>query len=312
MGFRMKISNILGLALSLSGCVVGTNDGSSDDNILGGTTDPGDPAVAAVRYMDATGNSYLCTGTLIAPKLLVSAGHCAVPGAYDVNFSEQPNLAAAIGTQGWITATAIVDPQYDGNTADGHDLSVILLSQAQSTTPIALGSAPAAGATVRAVGYGMDVIGDDGTGAGTKRQVTIQVDSVATHEIVTGQQGLGTCHGDSGGPLFDSSGTLVATTSYGDDADCDGATHDMRVDDNLPFLQQYLSLFDGGGGSSGSGSGSAGSGSSTSECDSDVNGQEVKCDGASCTCLIDGQQVGTCTASSAETACSIPGDCCGF
>ncbi len=302
----MKIPTILGLALSLSGCVVGTNDGTSDDNILGGSIDYGDPAVAVVRYMDTTGSSYLCSGTLIAPRLLVSAGHCAVPGVYDVNFSTEPDLSAAIGAAGWVNATAIVDPQYDGNGVDGHDVSVILLSEAQTTAPIPLGVAPAAGATVRAVGYGMDVLGDDGTGAGTKRQVSIQVDSVATHEIVTGQQGQGTCHGDSGGPIFDTSGNLVATTSYGDDADCDGATHDMRVDDNLPFLQQYLDLFAGGGNTTGSGS------TGTTECDSDVNGQEVQCEGASCTCLIDGQQVGTCTAANAESACSIPGDCCGF
>jgi V8-like Glu-specific endopeptidase len=299
----MNIKTILGIALSLAGCAGNATDGSSDDNIIGGTFDSGDPAVGVVRYLDATGSEYICTGTLIAPRLMVSAGHCAVPAAYDVNFDSQPDLSASIGTGGWISATAIVNPQYDGNPVDGHDMSVILLSQAQATAPIALGAAPTAGDTVRTVGYGMDVNGDDGTGAGTKRQISVTVDGVAAHEITTGQQGQGTCHGDSGGPFFDGAGNLVATTSYGDDATCDGEGHEMRIDDNLDFLQQYLALVNGGGGSSGGG---------TQQCDVDDNGQEVQCTGAACTCLVDGNVVGSCTAANAETACSIPGDCCGF
>jgi V8-like Glu-specific endopeptidase len=299
----MNIKTILGIALSLAGCAGNATDGSSDDNIIGGTFDSGDPAVGVVRYLDATGSEYICTGTLIAPRLMVSAGHCAVPAAYDVNFDSQPDLSASIGTGGWISATAIVNPQYDGNPVDGHDMSVILLSQAQTTAPIALGAAPTAGDTVRTVGYGMDVNGDDGTGAGTKRQISVTVDGVAAHEITTGQQGQGTCHGDSGGPFFDGAGNLVATTSYGDDATCDGEGHEMRIDDNLDFLQQYLALVNGGGNSSGGG---------TQQCDVDDNGQEVQCTGAACTCLVDGNVVGSCTAANAETACSIPGDCCGF
>jgi V8-like Glu-specific endopeptidase len=302
------ISTCLGLALSLTaGCVGNDYDGSSNDNILGGTTDTTDTAVGIIRYLDTTGSEYLCSGTLIAPKLMLTAGHCAAVAAYDVNFATQPNLSAPIGTQGWITGTVFANPLYDGNPADGHDMSVILLSRAPSVLPVPLGTAPAQGATLRAAGYGMDVIGDDGTGVGLRRDVNVSVDSVATHEIVTGQQDQGTCHGDSGGPLFDAGGNLVATDSYGDDADCNGDGHDMRVDDNLDFINQYIALASGGG-SSGGGSVSGG----TQQCDSDVNGNEVKCTGASCTCLVDGQQIGTCTASNAETACSIPGDCCGF
>ena len=302
----MKASTISTcLALSLTaGCVGSTYDSSSDDNILGGSVDNGDPAVGAIRYMDATGAEYICTGTLIAPKLMVSAGHCAVPAVYDVSFATTPNLSAPMGTQGWITATAIASPLYDGNSVDGHDVSVILLSKAVNTTlPAPLGNAPAQGATLRTVGYGMDVNGDDGTGAGVKRQVSVAVDSVAAHEIVTGQQDQGTCHGDSGGPFFDAGGNLVATTSYGDDADCNGDGHEMRIDDNLDFINEYVS-FTSGGGSTGGGS--------TQQCDSSINGNEVKCTGASCTCLVDGQPVGACTASNAATACSVPGDCCGF
>jgi hypothetical protein len=54
----MNLKTILGIALSLAGCAGNATDGSSDDNILGGTYDSGDPAVGAVRYMDTTGNEY--------------------------------------------------------------------------------------------------------------------------------------------------------------------------------------------------------------------------------------------------------------
>src|SRR5207249_1880907 len=114
-----------------------------------------------------------------------------------------------------------------GNPVDGHDVSIVKLSRAAPAT-VALGAAPAVGAPVRAVGYGMNVPGQDGTGVGARRQIGVTVDSVSTHEIVIGADGQTTCHGDSGGPIFNASGALVATDSYGE-ANCHSPSHDMRV-----------------------------------------------------------------------------------
>jgi hypothetical protein len=59
--------------------------------------------------------------------------------------------------------------------------------------------------------------------------------------------------------------------------------------------------------------GSSGGGSSTCDSSQSVNGvsHEVKCTNGSCTCKTNGATVSTCSTTS-NSACSIPGNCCGF
>jgi V8-like Glu-specific endopeptidase len=289
--------------------MVGSSTGNSNSDIIGGSDDPGDPAVGMLRLILANGSVGVCTATAIAPTVAVTAGHCAEGLAYDISFSAQPDVNAPLDSGNYIVVTQVIaNPAYDGNPLDGHDVSIVLLSKAAPAS-VALGTAPSVGAAVRAVGYGMNVFGQDGTGVGARRQIDISVDTVATHEIVAGDDGSSTCHGDSGGPIFDAAGALVATDSYGE-PNCHSPSHDMRIDDNLDFIDQFLGS--GGGGGGGGGSGSGGGGSSTSMCDSSQNGVEVKCTDGNCACLVYGTQVATCTASDPSTACSIPGNCCGF
>jgi subtilisin family serine protease len=53
-----------------------------------------------------------------------------------------------------------------------------------------------------------------------------------------------------------------------------------------------------------------GGGSNT--CSVTQNENQIICTDGDCVCLIDGEEVGTCTADDPETACSSPGNCCGF
>jgi V8-like Glu-specific endopeptidase len=290
-------------SLFVTGCMVGSSTGNSNTNIIGGNDDAGDPAVGMLRLLLTNGETGVCTATAIAPTLAVTAGHCAEGIAYDISFEAQPNGRSSLGGDGYILVTQVIpDPAYDGNPVDGHDVSIVQLSTAAPAT-VALGAAPGVGASVRAVGYGMDVPGQDGTGVGVRRDINVTVDSVSTHEIVIGAAGQSTCHGDSGGPIFDASGALVATDSYGD-ANCNSGSHDMRIDDSLDFINQFLAST----GSTGSGGGTT---TTTTQCDVNDNGLEVKCTNGSCACLVDGFQVSTCTASDPSTACST-GNCCGF
>ena len=298
------MNRMLALSLLLTGCLVGNGNDQSSSDILGGTTDTGDGAVGMLRAWSADLSYAGCTATLIAPHLALTAGHCAQAGiTFDISFAQQPDPNALPGQGGYLVGQAIANPAYDPNNlaTNGHDVAVVLLGGTAPVAPVALGSAPAAGATVRAVGYGMDTFGSDGTGAGIRRQVGVAVDAVAAHEIVTGVAGIGTCHGDSGGPLFDASGALVATDSYGDTADCHGEGHDMRVDDNLDFINQYLNA--------GSGSGTV---INTSTCEIDDGAFDIKCTNGACTCKVNGSVVSTCTAADASTACNSGTNCCGF
>ncbi len=307
-------ATILGLSISTFGCMVGDHaSDNSDEDILGGTDDAGDPSVVQLRAIQrtATGTSIGgCTATVIAPTVLLTAAHCIPAGA--ARFQYNPAATAStfdLNGAGWINAVAgIPHPAYTGDATAGHDVAVVILASDVGLAASPLGAAPANGSTVRAVGYGRnEAKGGPGVyGSGTKRSVDIVVSAVTDREFVAGVDLQGTCHGDSGGPIFQN-GVVVGTTSYGSTGDCRGGSHLMRVDDNRGFLDTYT----GGGG------GGGGGGSSTSQCEVAVDNQAVSCTStnggaASCQCKVDGQVVSTCTAADPTNACSVPGNCCGF
>ncbi len=244
-------SGVLAVSLLslLAGCAADTSEKqrSSAEPIIGGTTDTGHPSVGLIRSFAVDGSGQLCTGTLIAPMVVLTAGHCSfINGnraiSADISFDAQPNIGVALGTSGFTAGTIIPHPLYDQNPADGHDISILLLQQAAPAPVSPIGAAPAVGSPITSVGYGKSQFGtgdQPGGGVGLKRQITIPVDAVAGHEFTAGSEGHSTCHGDSGGPEFQG-GAVVGVTSYGDTADCHGIGHDMRVDDNLSFISPFL------------------------------------------------------------------------
>jgi V8-like Glu-specific endopeptidase len=310
-----KLSLVFGLSVSLFGCLDGAAPTNSDENIIGGQPDAGDPSVVQIRFSEESGGNILtaaCTATVISPTVLLTAAHCAVGWNYEYNPAQN---ADPFGTEGgWTAASyALANPLYSGDPQNGgHDVAVVILASPIATAPSALGTVPSVGQTVRAVGYGLQQAGGGGN-AGSKQQKSFPVASISTHEWVAGPND--TCHGDSGGPVFDASGAIIGTTSYGDNADCNGNDHFMRIDDNLAWLQQAIATYGGGGsgGSGGSGGGSGGGGGTTS-CDvsQSDNGSsvEVACTNGACECYQDGVLTSTCTDNGA--GCSIPGSCCGF
>ena len=89
----------------------------------------------------------------------------------------------------------------------------------------------------------------------------------------------------------DGNGDAIASLDPGDDdgGDDDGGDDDGGDDDGGD---------DDGGGSN--------------TCSVNQNGNQITCTDGDCVCRVDGVEVGTCTADDPETACSSPGNCCGF
>ena len=183
--------------------------------IIGGAPDAGDPAV--VDVIIAGGQ---CSGVAVAPRVVLTAAHCATPG---------PG-----GTAGDATIVDTWIDRYDDGTTD-HDLAALRVDRDLPFVSIA---APVIGA-VRLIGYGLD---EDGA-RGVKRAVETTITLVNARTLVAGQLGATTCVGDSGGAALDPQGRLVGLISAGDQA-CTSAAHLVRPDAE-PQLAEVIAAWSG-------------------------------------------------------------------
>ena len=196
----------------------------TDTRIIGGVPTTEFPECVAVGRLDR----YCCTGTLIAPQAVLTAGHCAAHGC-----SEQIFIGNDVDGQGTEIRVqdAIMHPDYVPNSVAQpfDDLAVLILVEpVRTVAPAQIWSleAIAAASFVRLVGFGNTDPGST-TGYGIKRMVDVGIASENAGfgarfetEFVAGAQNLDrdTCNGDSGGPayaLVDGRFELAGATSRG-------------------------------------------------------------------------------------------------
>jgi hypothetical protein len=215
----------------------------------------------------------VCSGTLIHPRVFLTAGHCTEGWegtgveTFWVNFDSYAlNEGTLLDVEQVIT-----HPDYNwGPTSDPHDVGVLILSEpVQDITPAAL---PDEGfldelqkegrlgrgadkAKFTLVGYGgtlewppPDVYYDDfRQQAVSEYRALLKAWLRMSQNQATGDGG--TCYGDSGGPAFwtepDGSQFLVGITSWGD-APCVASAFNYRVDipETLSFIDDVIAGLD--------------------------------------------------------------------
>jgi secreted trypsin-like serine protease len=206
--------------------------GGAQVSIVGGS-----PASTAqfpyLAYIEA-GNKhsgFACTGTVVAPRVVLTAGHCA-ENVETGTFSKPGEYAVAIGVANpkqaspenvFAVTETHVFPSFDPGIVHG-DAAILILSRPTAAPPLALaGAADAAlyegGASVSVAGWGLTRAQNRQAPANMRSAtMTVQKDSACRRKtkgyykdysgtfqlclLSPPKNKAGTCFGDSGGPAI--------------------------------------------------------------------------------------------------------------
>jgi len=231
---------LLALAAPAAAITYGSPDGTGHPNVGG--------LVAAQAYSDGTW--IYCSGTLIAPRVFLTAAHCAEGDRVRVTFDPAYQAGDKVYAGTWHA-----DPLYNGAQSDPHDIAVVVLDTTPKITPARL---PAAGSLSNlptnqqftSVGYGAhEVTNSPGghqylyddvrmVGTGTLNSINPAWLRISMNPA-TGD--AGTCYGDSGGPNFLGGTDIVAATTITGDAVCRATNVDYRLD--TPSARNFLAAY---------------------------------------------------------------------
>jgi V8-like Glu-specific endopeptidase len=223
----------------------GVPDGNRHPNVGG--------LVSPTQYPDGTW--LYCSGTLISPTVLLTAAHCAEDGErVGVTF----DTAYEAGDKVYY-GTFHADPLYGHDQSDPHDIAVVVFNRAiKGITPARL---PTAGSLSNlsgsqqftSVGYGAYEVTNEPGGhqflyndvrmmaTGTLNSINKSWLRISMNPS-TGNGG--TCYGDSGGPNFLGTTTVIAAITITGDAVCRSTNVTYRLDTESAraFLSQFVTL----------------------------------------------------------------------
>jgi secreted trypsin-like serine protease len=237
------------------------------------------PWLAHITYEGAT-EGFECTGTVVAPRLVMTAGHCAVSEAGRVLSASSYHVVTGLAdlnqlTPGHVSTVTqvLVYPGYEPSR-NLHDAALLVLAAPVAAPPISLATADdealiSGGTPISIVGWGLTsgtstkapaVLRTAGTviqGSAYCRQKARKVtpfydEKTQLCAIAPPKFEAGPCHGDSGGPgiVLRSDGVPVQVGIISMGApDCRTNIPGVqtRVDQVAPWISSWISAVEKGG-----------------------------------------------------------------
>lgn len=228
---RRAALTVLAAALSLAGRPAGA--------IVGGAEAPAGGAV-----MVLSSNGGVCTGLVLAPDTVLTAGHCVAAGReHRVHFRDDAGAPVLIEVSG-----RAIHPGYDAGAASGRRKSIDLALLRTATplpprfAPVTLSAAlPRAGERLTLAGYGAARAADPRS-TGTYRSVGLPViEPYGPSRILVWLKGgaAGGCQGDSGGPITGPDGAVLALAAW-IGGTCGGLTQGVLVGPQRGWIDRVL------------------------------------------------------------------------
>lgn len=205
-------SSVLAIALLFPACTVDRTDqvARASQEIIGG--DPSEPSEFMATGMIVARGRLICTATLIAPDVGLTAAHCLkTPQFGSLGFTL--DIDASNGTEDVVDISfAHMHPDFDDRVdpyvdlAIRNDIGVFILKEPMPNAPIEqidelpFDTALDPGNELAMCGYGWPAYSSGSLGL--KRDANVLVDRTDAFEFSTAPANPQPCNGDSGAPLF--------------------------------------------------------------------------------------------------------------